>query len=219
MTNSVSYASVAVIDYLESNQIAVEVISVTSDVCELSGAWVLELTEIETLDQIIDDRLILTVIEHSKLNEVISKFQSKQVNLTDFLSEANSEVKLALEAFKVFTDNNEQKYREYMAISPAERKHFPKVTKKQLNDPDFFNWPNAIENSKADKYLESIGKLGVIKGGEIELQRTIALSRALKFFIEKWKNDEIERKNKIYVDEKDSEITILPKSWLSKLNI
>jgi hypothetical protein len=64
-----------------------------------------------------------------------------------------------------------------------------------------------------------VGKLGIIKGGEIELQRTIALSRALKFFIEKWRNDETERKNKIYVDEKDSEITILPKSWLSKLNV
>jgi hypothetical protein len=64
-----------------------------------------------------------------------------------------------------------------------------------------------------------VGKLGIIKGGEVELQRTIALSRALKFFIEKWRNDETERKNKIYVDEKDSEITILPKSWLSKLNV
>jgi hypothetical protein len=218
MTNSVSYASVAVIDYLESDQIAVEVISVTSDACELSGAWILKPTEMETLSQIIESRLILTVIEHSKLNEVISKFQSKRVNLSDFLAEAKSEVKLALDAFKVFTENNDRKYREYMAISPAERKHLPKVTKKQLNDPDFFDWPNVIENSKADQYLESMGKLGIIKGGEIELQRTIALSRALKFFIEKWKNDETERKNKIYVDEKDSEITILPKSWLSKLN-
>lgn len=219
MTNSVNYASVAVIDYLDSSQIAVEVISVTSDVCELSGAWVLEPTELKTLDQIIDNRLILTVVENSNLNKIISKFQSKKVNLSDFLSEANSEAKQALKAFKVFTQDNEQKYREYMAISPAERKHLPKVNKKQLNDPDFFNWPSAIENSKADQYLESIGKLGIIKGGEIELQRTIALSRALKFFIEKWKNDEIERKNKIYVDETDSEITILPKSWLSKLKI
>jgi hypothetical protein len=219
MTTSVSYASVAVIDYLESDQIAVEVISVTSDVCELSGAWVLQPNEMELLNQIIEGRLILTVEEHAKLNEVISGFQRSQVKLSEFFDEAISEVKLALDAFKVFAETNEQNYREYMAISPAERKNLPKVNKKQLSNPDFYNWPNAIDNSKADEFLESNGKLGIIKGGEIELQRTIALSRVLKFFVEKWRNDEIERKNKIYVDQKNSEITILPKSWLSKLTL
>jgi hypothetical protein len=34
-----------------------------------------------------------------------------------------------------------------------------------------------------------------------------------------WKNDEVERNNRVYVLGSDAEMTILPKSWLSKLPV
>lgn len=219
MKKSVGYASLAIIDYLNSDQIAVEVVSVTSDTCELSGAWVLKSSEIETLYKIIEGRLILMVHQHPQLIEAVSNYQKYLIKLDDFLAEASSEVNLALDAFEKFKTINDKKYLEYMAVSPAERKKLPKVSKKLLNNPNFFDWPGEIENTKAAEYLESMGKMGNVKGGEVQLQRAIALARVLKLFIDKWKNDEIERKNKIYVEEKNSEITILPNVWLSKLNV
>jgi hypothetical protein len=218
MKKSVGYASLAIIDYLNVDQIAVEVISVTSDTCELSGAWVLKSSEIETLHKIIEGRLILTVHEHPKLMEALSSYQKFLIQLDDFLAEASSEVNLALDAFEKFKNINGQEYLKYMAISPAERKKIPKVTKKLLSNPNFFDWPGEIENTKAAEYLESMGKMGIVKGGEVQLQRAIALARVIKLFIDNWKNDEVERKNKIYVEEKDSKITILPNVWLSKLH-
>lgn len=217
MTAHATYASIAVIDHVMPDKIAIEVISVTPDVCELSGAWLLEKNQIETFNQIVEGRLVLVIGEASGLTEVVSKFTDKEVRLEDFLNEAKSEVALALEAFQVFVQKNEEAYRQYMLISPAERKNLPKVTKKLLTDPDFFKWPATFENIEASDYLESIGKIGIIKGGDIELSRTLAFARTLKLFIEKWKNDEVERKNKIYVEEKNSDVTILPKCWLAKV--
>jgi hypothetical protein len=217
MTDPATYASIAVIDHVKPDKIAIEVISVTPDVCELSGAWLLEKNQIETFNQIVEGRLILVIGEASKLAQVTSKFIEKEVKLEDFLNEAKSEVSLASEAFQIFVQKNEEAYRQYMSISPAERKNLPKVTKKLLTEPDFFEWPSTFVNIEASDYLESIGKIGIIKGGDLALSRTLAFSRTLKLFIEKWKNDEVERKNKIYVEEKNSDMTILPKCWLVKV--
>ena len=217
MTVPATYASIAVIDHVLPDKIAIEVISVTPDVCELSGAWLLEKNQIDMFNQIVDGRLIMNIDKDSNLEEFTSRFGEKVVKLEDFLTEAKSEVKLASKAFQIFVQKNEEAYREYMSISPNERKNLPKVTKKLLSDPDFFDWPATFANIEASEYLESIGKIGVIKGGDIELSRTLAFSRTLKLFIEKWKNDEVERKNKIYVDEKNSDVTILPKCWLVKV--
>ena len=217
MTAPATYASIAVVDHVAPDKIAVEVISVTPDVCELSGAWLLEENQIETFNQIVEGRLVFFISKDSKLKEVTSRFKDKEVKLEDFLTEAKSEVTLALEAFRIFIQKNEEAYRGYMSINPAERKKLPKVTKKSLSDPEFFEWPATFADIEASEYLESIGRIGIIKGGDIELSRTLAFARTLKLFIEKWKNDEVERKNKIYVEDKNSDVTILPKCWLVKI--
>jgi hypothetical protein len=217
MKQPIGYASVAIMELLNSDQIAIEVISITPDVCELSGAWVVGVNEKKVCQQIIEGRLILLVEENDALVNALSTNKSSVVKLNDFLTEAISEVKISLEAYKKFVSTNEEDYRAYMAVSPSERKLLPKVVKKTLNDPDFFSWPSSFGNEDAASYLESIGKLGVIRGGDPELARTLALARTLKFFVEKWKSDEIERKNKIYVGTENAEVTILPNCWLSKI--
>ena len=217
MKTSVGYASIAVIDYLDSEKIAIEVVAVTPDLCELTGAWLFKKDEIETLKQIIEGRLILKIKKGNDLDKILSNYKNCEIEIADFLFEARSEVASSLKAFQEFVVKNDSDYRAYMAISASERKNIPKVTKKLLSNPDFFNWPESFENTDASEYLESIGKNGVIKGGDPEFAQTLALARTIKLFIERWKNDEIERKNKIYVDIDNSNITILPNCWLSKV--
>ena len=70
---------------------------------------------------------------------------------------------------------------------------------------------------KIANYLDKIGKKGLLKSADPKLEKILITARCIRAFIEMWKKDEIERKNKVYLDAETASVTILPKSWLQKL--
>lgn len=213
-----NYASLVLIDQLESEKIALWTVSVTSDSAELTGAWVVEKNNSHTLEQIISGRLILQLGEAWQVDQNLAAHSSRIVELSDFIREAKNEADSALIKFGEFVLENEEKYKEYMAIDKASRKLLPKVSKKQLASPEFFDWPIDLTLNNSRKYLESKGKFGLVGVANDESANVLISARCLQFLISMWQNDETERRNKVYIEGEAAAVTILPRTWLEKLN-
>lgn len=213
-----NYASLVLIDQLKSEQMALWTVSVTSDSAELTGAWVVEKNDSHTLEQIISGRLILQLGEAWQVDENLAGHSSCIVELSDFIREAKNEADSALIKFGEFVLKNEEKYKEYMAIDKASRKLLPKVSKKQLATPEFFDWPPDLTLNNSRAYLESKGKFGLVSVASNELANVLISARCLQFLISMWQNDETERRNKVYIEGEAAAVTILPRTWLEKLN-
>jgi hypothetical protein len=215
MSNVPEYASIAVIQCLSSNEVAIEVISITSDTCELSGAWVIRESEKEKINQITDKRLIVTLGNCDALIKEELILKNSIVELNDFLDEANSTAHKSLELFQEYLKENDRAYSEYMAIKPTERKLLPKVIRKQPIDPDFQSWPKKVDLTKAKAYLDSSGRASSITGTPESMEGVLTAARLLKIFLEMWRSDEQERLEKIYALDSDWFASILPKCWLN----
>jgi len=213
-----NYASLVLVEQLKSEKIALWTVSVTSDRAELTGAWVVEKDDSRTLEQIISGRLILILGKAWKVDERLAGHSNSIVELPDFIREAKNEAESALIKFDEFVLKNEKKYKEYMAIDKASRKLLPKVSKKQLATPEFFNWPTDLTLNDSKKYLESRGKFGLVSVASDELANVLIAARCLQFLISMWQIDETERRNKVYIEGEDAAVTILPRTWLEKLN-
>ena len=213
-----NYASLVLIDQLKSKKIALWTVSVTTDSAELTGAWVVEKNDSQTLEQIISGRLILQLSEAWQVDESLAGHSNSIVELSDFIREAKNKAESALIKFGEFVLKNEEKYKEYMAIDKASRKLLPKVSKKQLATPEFFDWPTDLTLNNSRKYLESKGKFGLVSVASDELANVLISARCLQFFISMWQNDETERRNKVYIEGEAAAVTILPRTWLEKLN-
>jgi hypothetical protein len=213
-----NYASLVLVDQLKSWKIALWTVSVTSVGAELTGAWVVEKNDSQDLKRIISGRLILLVDKSSQEDELFSGYVNSIVELADFVKEAKNEAESALVTFNNFVLENEKKYREYMAVDKINRKLLPKVSKKQLTSPEFFDWPTDLTLNDSKKYLESRGKFGLVSVASDELANVLIAARCLQFLISMWQIDETERRNKVYIEGDDAAVTILPKTWLEKLN-
>jgi hypothetical protein len=213
-----NYASLVLIDQLKSEKIALWTVSVTSDSAELTGAWVVEKNDSHTLEQIISGRLILQLGKAWQVDENLAGHSSRIVELSDFIREAKNEADSALIKFGEFVLKNEDKYKEYMAIDKEGRKLLPKVSKKQLAKPEFFDWPPDLTLNNSRTYLESKGKFGLVSVASNELANVLISARCLQFLISMWQNDETERRNKVYIEGQAAAVTILPRTWLEKLN-
>ena len=213
-----NYASLVLVEHLESKKIALWTVSVTSESAELTGAWVVEKDDSQTLEQIISGRLILQLGEAWQVDESLAEHSNSIVQLSDFIREAKNEAESALIKFGEFVLKNEEKYKEYMAIDKASRKLLPKVSKKQLSTPEFFEWPADLTLNNSKKYLESKGKFGLVSVASDELANVLIAARCLQFLISMWQLDETERRNKVYIEGEGAAVTILPRIWLEKLN-
>jgi hypothetical protein len=213
-----NYASLVLVDLIKSGKIALWTVSVTSTSAELTGAWVIEKDDSQTLKQIMSGRLILLVDKMYQADELFSGYLNSIVELSDFVKEAKNESESALVAFNDFVLENEKKYKEYMAIDKTNRKLLPKVSKKQLTTPEFFDWPTDLTLNDSKKYLESRGKFGLVSVASDELANVLIAARCLQFLISMWQIDETERRNKVYIEGDDAAVTILPRTWLEKLN-
>lgn len=212
------YASLVLVDQIKSGKIALWTVSVTSTSAELTGAWITEKDDSQTLKQILSGRLILIVDKSYKADELFSGFSNSIVELADFIREAKNEAESALVTFSDFVLKNDKKYKEYMAIDKTERKLLPKVSKKQLTTPEFFDWPVDLTLNDSKEYLESKGKFGLISVASDELANVLIAARCLQFLISMWQVDETERRNKVYIEGDAAAVTILPRTWLEKLN-
>lgn len=212
-----NYASIAIVEVLEDNRVAIEAVAVTQDICELAGAWLLEAPTQEQINEIIGGRLTLFTGNGNLSSNLEVIYSSASVRLSDFISEAKRDADLAILSYEQYMLRNQSDYAEYMAVKPVDRKLIPKVVKKQLIAPEFFSWPEISALKSQRDYLTKIGKLSEIDGTAEGFQNVLTTARLVKFFIEKWRLDELERLNRLYVLDQASEITILPSIWLSKV--
>jgi hypothetical protein len=216
MNNDNAYVSIAVVDPSLQEKIAIEVISITPDSCDLSGAWLLNSNEVETFHQIAEGRALILVGKGTP--ELMEVFESYVVlNLDDFLLNSANDARDALIKFDEFVVANEEEYKKYMEISVAERKSMPKLVKKKLTQPSFFDWPSEINLNKSDEVLSEMGKLSKIEGTPPEMQRVLTASRLLQILINMWRSDEIERANRVYVSGDAATVSILPNIWMEAL--
>jgi hypothetical protein len=213
-----NYASVILADQIKNREIALWAISVTSSSVELSSAWVLAKEDSETYSQIISGRLILPVDKFWQEDEILAGNLGSIVELSDFIREAKSEAESALVTFNKFVLENERKYKEYMAIEKNSRELLPKISRKKLVTPEFFDWPEKLTIDQSEKYLKSKGKFGSIGLAGNGLDNILTATRCVQFLISMWQADEVERRTKVYIEGDAAEVTVLPKVWLKKLN-
>ena len=217
MKSAITYASVAIVEFLDAERIAVEVISITPETCELSGAWLVEGNNLDQLNQIVAGRLLIFVGDKSLQENYVALQAASVVNLQEFIDEARADVISAVRAFGEYVSQNEHDYQAYMSIKVADRKLLPKVVKKKLAPPEFYEWPETVSLNSAEKVLTSLGKLGKISGTDEDMRNVLASARLIKHFIDKWRSDEIERSNRLYVLDNEAVVSILPTSWLEKI--
>ena len=215
----IRYASIAVVDYISTEKLAIESISITDESCDLSGAWLVDSKDSELLTNILSGKLIIELDSSESLAAKVEKRQQNQISIQEFLGDARQEIEVAKKLFNNHVERNLQDYSAYMAIAPSERKLIPKVVKKNLIPPDFSTWPIAVDLNNSEQELRDLGKIAEIEGTQVEMKRVLAASRLLQILIYMWKNDEVERNNRVYVLGSDAEMTILPQSWLSKLSV
>lgn len=210
------YASIAIIDTPNSENVAIEVISITKESCDLAGAWILKKSDTSTIKEILVDRLILKLNVTTDMSETLKTFDKFQINLNDFLIEARTSVLLAEKLFSDFVRKNEVEYKAFMAIKPVERKLLTPVKKKKLVQPDFSKWPVELDILKADVFLKSINKKALLVSNHSEMSGVLIAARVTKILIDNWRYDETERLNKIYVAGEDAAVSVLPLCWLEK---
>jgi hypothetical protein len=194
MTNT--YASLNIIEIVDSSKIVVSKISVSSDGCVLSGGWVLDLDDSEQIGLVISKSRVLAIGSASELSPVIKEHGLRVLATKDFFLEAARDVKLGIQRFEEFKAGDIKK-------------------RKNLVLPDFYEWPSDVDLNKSSEVLESLGMVGAIEGTAAEMRNVMPAARLVKFFVDKWLSDEAERKSKKFVTGKEAEITILPKCWLN----
>ena len=212
-----NYASVALLEEIDDSNIAIWKVSVSTDGAELSGAWVFSNQDFASNLDILANNLILETEVSSPNQLLLNKFASHEVGVSDFLNEARSDAEIGMIAFKNFVNENEQKYKEYMSVEASARKLLPKVQKKQLVSPEFKVWPERLELKQSIEYLQANGKTGLLNNERKDLSSILASARLIQLLVQMWQSDEAERKNRIYMEDQSAEITILPRSCLSKL--
>jgi len=213
------YASIAIVDHISTEEVAIESISVTEESCDLSGAWLVNSKDSQLLLNILSGKLIIELGSSESPAAKIKPKSQDQVSIQDFLDDARHEIEIANKLFNDHVERNLQEYSSYMQVAPAERKLLPKVVKKNLVPPDFSKWPDTVDMNNPEQELRKLGKLASIVGTDPEMKRVLAASRLLQILVYMWKSDEVERNNRVYVLGSDAEMTILPRSWLSKLPV
>jgi hypothetical protein len=212
-----SHAGIAIFEQIEDSRLAVWKISVTRNQVELSGAWILRNESIDDLLGMLENDLYVGIGPLVKKNPKLNSMRNNAVDINEFLKESASEVAKAQEKFQEFVLENTRLYQEYMSIELAARKLLPKVQKKQLVGPTFSEWPQDIDLENASIHLRSLGKPGLAEISENQASNILSAAHLVKLFIQMWQSDELERKNKLYIDDVSAEVTILPKSWINKL--
>lgn len=215
--NSSTYVSIAIVEFLPENQINVETVSITSESCDLSGAWKIENLDYLLLNQIIEGRLVIIIGNRDLAEDYLNVNKVNEVFVQDFVVEAKEDARLAIVSFDEYVKQNEIDYAAYMSVKPVERKLIPKVVKKKLVRPEFYEWPDSVDVNDAEMFLNSRGVTREFSGGEISFKQLLFSANLVKHFIDKWRADEIERSNRLYVLGIEASISILPLNWLAKV--
>jgi len=194
------YASIAVVEIHPDDMVTIESVSVTAGECVLSGAWDFKQSDIANIENVLSGKLIIPLGDINSIAKLVPGSQSTFIEIAPFLEDAKKAAAEALLAYEAFKSEN-----------PTKRK--------KLVSPDFYAWPDTIDFNVSAKYLESIGKMATPVGTPEAFKKTLSAAKLLKHLVDMWQLDEQERSNRKYVAGEDAEVTILPESWLSKLEL
>jgi hypothetical protein len=189
-----AYASIALFE-VQSDKVAIATLSVTTEECVLSGGWLLPLSNLADVKNVLTDKLTLPASTNDETKALIVNLKLNVVNFSDFLRDAGLESKIAIE-----------QYEEFKAEQPGKRKN--------LVVPDFYSWPSKIDVLDPKTELKKINMQESISGTAPEMEQVLAAARLVKFFVEKWISDETERSNRKFVQGEAKLSTPLPLSWM-----
>ena len=187
---STGYISIAVLDETE-NYVAIETISVMKNSCDLSGAWVLVGSEIPKMESILANKLIFNISEKANLDVK----DNSTILLNNFLKDAVNEANIALKEFQ-----------EYVAEDPKKRKN--------LIQPTFNEWPESINLENLEKCEADFKIKMIFENSQPEIKRTLAMAKLIQHLVILWQQDEQERNNRRYLNNEQSNFTLLPPSWV-----
>lgn len=195
---------------------SIETISVNEQSCTLSGAWNFDSLEDPNLSNIMQGRLLIVsgMLDSQHLS---SKFVANVVDLNLFITDAAESAKDGLEKFNNYLEKNAKQYSEYMAIPPFERKLLPKVVRKKLEPIYAHSWKISFDELKPEMMLRQLGKRENIEGTPPNMKRLISTSWAIKHLVDRWREDEFQRRSRDYLYAEDNQFQILPNSWMKSL--
>ena len=216
MSQNLRWTTIAVVSFEEAFGFSIGIISVDMQSCNLSGGWNFETLEHPSLENILHDKIIITS-GFSDKEMITNKFGSRIVGVDSFILDASQSAQIGLEKFSQHVKENARKYDEYMAISPTERKLLPKVAKQTLVPMYANSWDISFDEIRPELILRQLGKRDSIKGTPTDMKRLITTSWAIKHLVDRWREDEVERKSRRYLYPEGASLELLPKSWMSEL--
>jgi len=195
MTLKSAYASIAIVEMHPDETISIESISISKSECTLSGAWIFPLAEKQSIADVLAEKKIILLGNKPSFKKFMPEPNLVFIEASTFLEEAKKAARDAVDSFETFRSEDEKK-------------------RKKMVAPSFFSWPDNLDFNDSLQYLESIGKMAVPFSTPLEMKKTLATARLVKFLIEMWQQDEQERNNRKYVAGAEADITILPEAWL-----
>jgi hypothetical protein len=209
MQTNPTWANLGVICFEKELGYSIETISVDTNSCTLSGAWDFETLDDPALTNILGARLVITCgLDNGDV--VANRFSSKRVDIKSFIADASVSAKDGIERFNRYLDENARQYSEYMSIPPAERKLLPKVIKKKLEPIYAHSWELSYDELAPELTLRQLGKRESIKGTPQNMVRLITTSWLIKHLVDRWREDEMERKSREYLYLEDEGLEVLP---------
>lgn len=190
--NEITYLCISIVEMHSDNTVTIESISVNNEECILSGAWEFAKENLNMVKSVIGDSLIVVLGNKNEFINYINDSKIRIIESKTFLKEAKES---AANAIKLFEKNQAEQ-------------------SKNTVSPKFYDWPDKVDFNDSIAYLDSIGKMSYVENTPEKMQKTLATAKLIKHFIDMWRADEIERKNRKYIEIEDREITLLPNNWL-----
>jgi hypothetical protein len=195
-----NYASIAVIELVNSSELAISSISVTQSEISLSGGWQINISNKEQIENVLFNKIILDLSKDSSFESLFPHLNSHSSSFSDFLESAKQEAEVAIKGFL-----------DYQEANPTKGK--------KLVKPTFFDWPSEINLSQIGKILNSYHLQDRIIGTDKGMEQVLSTARLLKYLIHQWQSDEQIRSNRKYVTGEASTVTILPPSFFKKVSV
>jgi hypothetical protein len=216
MQRKLSWANLGILSFEEQFGFSVETLSIDEQSCNLSGAWSFDDLEDTSLKNILLNRLLI-VLGISDKESIANRFESQTVEISTFISDAAQEAESGVILFNDYLEKNAKEYTQYMAVPPTERKLLPKVVKKKLEPIYAHSWNLTFDEFSPEQTLRQLGKRDYIAGTPGDMKRLIATSWLVKHLVNRWRDDENERKSRDYLYPDGASAELLPKSWMVKL--
>ena len=210
------WANLAIVSFNKTIGCVIETISVTEDSCELSGAWHFSSSSDPSVATILHNRLIITLgMPEGQFD--YKRYKSLKIDIPAFIADAGESARQGVMTFNAFVQADAREYAAYMAIPPKERKLLPKLNKRNLEPLIAKNWDLSFEENNPEFTLRQLRKREEITGTPAPVKNVIAVAWLVKHLVDRWRDDEIERKGRTYMYPENISLQILPETWLSQL--